>query len=158
MLRCRLINLFYTILPLKIWRYFLIRGHIERCPFCQAELASREAAKSLMTTENEVSLDASLWPQVKAGLVSARSDRARETRLSAQKRWRWAAGAAGLLIVGLASFWLLRGYRIQDMANGGKVPDRFRINYINVEDKPAHAYLYQPSESDLIIVWVQKSP
>jgi anti-sigma factor RsiW len=158
MLRCRLIDLFYTILPLKIWRDFLIRGHTERCPYCQAELASREAAESLMMTESKVSLGASLWPQVKAGLVSFKDDRAQAKPLLAQKRWRWAAAAAGLFVAGLASFWLLKGYQTQDTANGGKAPDRFSINYINVEDKPAQAYLYQPSESDLIIIWVQKSP
>jgi len=158
MLRCRFIDLFYTILPLKIWRDFLIRSHIERCSYCQAELASREAAGSLLMTENEVSLEASLWPQVKAGLVSFKDDRAQAVPLLAQKRWRWAAATAGLFIAGLASFWLLKGYRTEDMANGGKSPDRFRINYIKIEDKPAQAYLYQPGESDLIIIWVQKSP
>jgi len=158
MLRCRLIDLFYSILPLKIWRDFLIRGHIEQCPFCQAKLTSREAARSLMMTEDHVSLEDSLWPQVQAGVVSSKGGRARENRLLSQKRWRWAAAAAGLFIAGLASFWLLKGYRTEDMANGGKSPDRFRINYIKIEDKPAQAYLYQPGESDLIIIWVQKSP
>ncbi len=158
MLRCKFIDLFYAALPLKIWRDFLIRGHIERCPSCQAELASREAAKSLMITENEVSLEASLWPQVKAAVVRFEDERALEKPLSAQKRWRWAAAAAGLFVVGLASFWLLKDFRSEDMVNGGKAAERFKINYINVEDKPARAYLYQPSESDLIIIWVQKSP
>ncbi len=34
--------------------------------------------------------------------------------------------------------------------------ERFRINYLRVENKPVQAYLYRPGESDLIIVWVQK--
>jgi hypothetical protein len=158
MLRCQIIDFLYAILPLKITRDFLLRRHIEKCPFCQAKLAGREAAKSLMLTENDISVQPSLWPQVKARLMTPKEDRLKEKQLRGQKRWRWAAAAAGLLIVGVTSFWLFKDFRPEKMRTGKEAAERFRINYIRVEDQPAQAYLYQPSESDLIIIWIQKSP
>ncbi len=89
--------------------------------------------------------------------MSRADARPKEKTLLGQKRWGWAAAAAGLFIIGLAAFWLLRDYGLNNMRAREETSERFRINYLNVEDKPAQAYLYQPSESNLIIVWVQKS-
>jgi hypothetical protein len=152
-----MIDFLYVNLPLKMWRGFLLRRHIERCAFCQAKLAGREAVKSLMVSENNLGPRPSLWPRVKTRLVSLEEDRPKGTALSGQKRWRWVAAAVALLIVGLANFWLLKDFRPEKMGAGEEVSSRFRINYLKVEDKPAQAYLYQPSESDLIIIWVEKS-
>jgi hypothetical protein len=156
MFRCQITNFFYTVWPQKVWRDYLIRRHIERCPSCQAKLASRGEAESLLMNENRISPQPSLWPRVKPGLVRIEGGLERKTQFSGRRRWRWAAVAAGFLIVGLSSFWVLRDYKPDKI-----VPDReaetFRINYLKVENKPAQAYLYQPLESNLIIVWVQKS-
>jgi hypothetical protein len=156
MCRCQITNFFYTVWPQKVWRDYLIRRHIERCPLCQAKLASREEAESLLINENKISPRPSVWPRVKLGLVRIEGALERTTHFSGRRRWRWAAVAAGLLIVGLSSFWVLRDYK-PDKIVTGRDPETFRINYLKVENKPAQAYLYQPLESNLIIVWVQKS-
>ena len=39
--------------------------------------------------------------------------------------------------------------------NEGKL--HFRINYIRIENKPAQAYIFQPQDSHMIIVWAQKN-
>jgi hypothetical protein len=157
MLPCKMVDFLYAVLPLKMWRGFLLRRHIERCPFCREKLAGREAVKSLMVTDDNLGPRPSFWPQVKTRLVSLEEDRLKGKPLLGQKRWRWAAQAAALLIIGLASFLLLKDFRPEKMGTGQEASSRFRINYLKVEDKPAQAYLYQPSESNLIIIWVGKS-
>jgi hypothetical protein len=156
MFRCQMTNFFYAVWPQKVWRDYLIRRHAESCPSCQAKLASRDEAESLLINENKLSPQPSLWPRVKLGLVRIEGGLERTTQFSGRRRWRWAAVAAGLLIVGLSSFWVLRDYK-PDKIMTGREAETFRINYLKVENKPAQAYLYQPLESNLIIVWVQKS-
>ena len=157
MLRCRMIDFLYVILPLKMWRGFLLRRHVERCAFCQTKLAGREAVKSLLVAKNNLGPWPSLWPQVKTMLVSLEEERPEGTPLLGQERRLRVAAAVALFIVGLASFWLLKDFRPEKRGTGEEIASRFRINYLKVEDKPAQAYLYQPSESNLIIIWVEKS-
>jgi|GEM_PF-281550 len=163
---CKIINFFYACIPLRVLRDVAIRCHGERCPLCQDRLASQEEARSLLVQEAEVSLARPLWPRIRVSLAGEVWKREEDTgRITVKDKaklglgtslWRWVVGAAAFLLVGLASFWLIRGFTpgsglpVQDQA------ERFRINYLRVENKPGQAYLYRPGESNLIIVWVQK--
>jgi hypothetical protein len=149
-------SFFYTIWPQKVWRDYLIRRHIERCPSCQAKLASRAEAESLLMNEKNISPEPSLWPRVKPSLVRIDEGLERRTQSLGRRRRHWAAVAAGFLIVSMSSFWLLKDYK-PDKIMTDRVAETFRINYLKVENKPAQAYLYQPLESNLIIIWVHKS-
>ena len=152
-----MVNFFFGFLPLKSWRGFLLRRHIERCPSCQARLTSREEARSLLVQEDGLTPRQRLWHEIEAGLETRPKIKEREAQLLGQKRWRWAAVAVGLFIVGLTSFWLFKGYKQEKTMTGEEASERFRINYLKVENKPAQAYLYQPCESNMIIIWVEKS-
>jgi hypothetical protein len=157
MFRCHLVSFFYAVLPLKMWRAYLIRRHIENCPFCQARLASRDEAAPLLMLESDIGPQPSLWPRVKAGLVSPAEGRERERWPWARMQWRWAAAAAGILIVGLSSFLVLKDYKPAPGMTGNGASETFRINYLKVEDKPAQAYLYRPHGSNLVIIWAEKT-
>lgn len=157
MFRCKMVNFFFGLLPLKIWRGFLVRRHIESCPSCQARLTSREEVRSLLVEKDGLTSAQQLWHGIEAGLETRPETKEREARLLGWKRWRWAAVAAGLFIVGLTSFWLFKGYQQEITMSGGEASERFRINYLRVDNKPAQAYLYQPRESNMIIIWVEKS-
>jgi hypothetical protein len=156
MFRCHLFNFFYAVLPLKMWRDYLIRRHLEACPSCQARLASREEAAPLLMAESDIGPQPSLWPRVKDGLAVPRVSGAGERRAQGEMRWRWAAAGAGILIVGLSSFLVLKDYKPGPGAAGNGASETFRINYLKVEDKPAQAYLYRPRGSNLVIIWAEK--
>jgi len=32
----------------------------------------------------------------------------------------------------------------------------FQINYLKIENEPAQAFIFQPKDSDLIIIWAEK--
>lgn len=163
---CKIINFFYACAPLKILRDMLIRRHGERCSLCQDRLASQEEAVSLLVQEAAVSPARPAWPEIKLRLAGEVLRREADTgRIAVKEKdelglgtglWRWVIGAAAFLLVGLASFWLWRGFTPGSGLPPQDQAKRFRINYLRVENKPGQAYLYQPGESDLIIIWVQK--
>ena len=127
---------------------------MERCERCQARLVSRSEAEALLVKPGDAEAADRLWRaiEVRAG----HAVRVREKRAT-WLGWEWAAGAAALLLVAAASFWLLRG-----VENGGVRPgdvrpaSGFEIDYVNVGGAPAQAFVYQPQGSDTVFVWAGK--
>lgn len=153
MFRCKIINLFFIIFPIKVWQDFLIGHHIQKCPACQSHLASLEETKPFLVQESEIENLESLWPAIKSGL----SEGKRKERLFFRPRLKWAAGVAGLLIAILAGIWLYSVFSPEKISPKQPLINRFQINYIRVEKKPARAFLYSLPESKMVIVWAEKN-
>ncbi len=152
MFRCRMVNFLFSIFPFKIWQNFLLQKHIQNCPACQENLASLEETKSLLIQEEEVGGLERLWPKVKLQLTKEK----RKERLFRLPRWGWAVGAAFLLIAIVLGIWFYQ------LAPPGKTPEEditspFQIKYIRIYDKPARTYLFQPQDSNMIIIWAEKN-
>jgi hypothetical protein len=146
-----MVNFLFSIFPFKIWQDFLLQKHIQNCPACQENLASLEEAKSLIIQEGEVEGLEGLWPKVKVQLTKDK----RKERLFRLPSWGWNIGAACLLIVVLLSIWFYQ------LAPPGKAPEKditspFQIKYIRIYGQPARTYLFQPQDSNMIIVWAEK--
>jgi len=144
--------------PLRPFRDLLIRTHVEKCARCQARLASRSEAEALFVKPADLGTTEELGRKF---ALRAGKERPGAAAKSAPfpRRWEWAAGAAALLLTAAASFWLLRGLGPEGRGPGFVEPaDRFEINHISVGGAPAQAYVYRPQDSDMIIVWAEKSP
>jgi hypothetical protein len=157
MASCKTANALYRLVPVGIIRRVLIHAHMEHCPHCQARLISRsEAAGLFVRPENAGGTD-ELWRR-----LAARSEVESPGGLRPlQSRPRWAvfAAASVLLVFAAASFWLMRGVRTAETRAALAPPTAtFEIDYVRVGGAPAQAYVYQPRESDMIIVWVEKNP
>lgn len=153
MFRCKVINFFFIIFPLKIWQDFLLRHHIQKCVVCQNKMTSLDETKPLLIQESEIENLEDLWPAVKAGL----SEGKRKERLFFRPRLGWAAGAVGFLVALVAGIWLFSIFTTDRGPSKEILIERFQINYIRVENKPAKAYLYSLHESKMIIVWAEKN-
>ncbi|NIM90477.1 MAG: hypothetical protein GTO17_05960 [Candidatus Aminicenantes bacterium] len=151
MFRCRMVNFLFSIFPLKIWQDFLLRKHIQDCSCCQENLASLEEAKSLLIQEGEVGDLEGLWPKVKVQLA----EEERKEKYFRLPRWGWAVGAAGLLVAIILGVWLFWSARLGKPSEEPGSP--FQIKYIRVHDKPARAYLFQPQDSNMIIIWAEEN-
>ena len=152
MLHCRMINFLFSIFPLKTWQDFLLRKHIQNCPACQENLASLEETKSLLIQECEAEGLEALWPKVKVQLTKEKG----KERLSRLPRWGWAVGAACLLVAIFLSIWFYQ------LVPSGKAPEQditspLQIKYIRIYDQPARTYLFQPQDSNMIIIWAEKN-
>jgi anti-sigma factor RsiW len=160
MSRCKTVELFYALVPLKPWRGFLIRSHIENCPHCQADLALREAVESLLVRETAVDIGRPLWAEVESVLVedsAAERMKDRAVQLPVMRRWGWAVATAFLIVL-VTSFWLLKDFRPEGASPTAAVSARFELEYVRVGGQPASAVVYQPQGSDIIIIWAGKNP
>jgi hypothetical protein len=156
MASCKIVDILYSVIPSRLFRDFLIRRHMDKCPHCQARLVSRSEAEALFVKPDDAGAVEALWIKIErqtGRVVSVAEEK------TAGLLWEWAAGTAALLVVAVASFWLLRGIQTQAVrADYARPADRFEINYVNVGGAPAQAFVYQPQGSDMIIVWAERNP
>ncbi len=151
MIRCNLINLLFRVLPFRAFQGFLIKHHFEKCPNCQNSLVKAEDARLFLEKEEKGREMIKLWPGISEKLCE---DNGEKIRISFFPKWRWAMSAAGLTIFIFTGFLYLN--RPDSLTASEQ--DQFQINYIKVEEQPAGTYVYEPQDSELIIVWAEILP
>mgnify|MGYP001079677661 FL=1 len=155
---CRIADRLYAAVPLRPFRDWLIRAHMERCPACQERLLSREEARGLLVSKEALGAPGDLWRRIAAGEAS-RTAAAEARPARGVPAWRWASAAAMAAVVALTGFWLLRqtgrpGFELAAVAP----TDRFEIAYVNVGGAPAQTFVYQPQGTDTVLVWATRNP
>jgi hypothetical protein len=158
MFRCRIANTLYALIPAKRWRGLLVRIHLDDCPRCGGALADKALIRTLLVQPAEARPGRPLWAGIERALKETRDEtpKKRET-VPESRRWRWAAAAAGAVLVILAGYWAWKGHGRSGQSVASLSPARFELEYVRVGGQPADAYVYQPQGSDIIIVWVGKS-
>ncbi len=152
MFRCKLIDFLFTVLPIKRWQGFLIRRHIQKCPACLSRLAGVEDVKPLFIQESELEGLESMWPSVKAGIDEGKE----EVRVPLWQRWKWVYASAFLFIAVALSIWFFSHISPGKGPSEEPLAGQFRIDYIEIENEPAQAYIYHPKDSNTYFVWVEK--
>ncbi|MEW5900092.1 MAG: hypothetical protein AB1715_01375 [Acidobacteriota bacterium] len=157
---CKIVNFFSGLIPLKLWRVFFLRVHVDGCPGCQAELASREEVQSLLARAEGMSEWPSLWPRV-AGALAGEAAKNGQTPPGSQqlsrRKWQWALGIVMLFAAAVVAFWLLRGIQKSRVKPLGPLEaTRFELRYVKIGGEPADAFVYQPHDSDMVIIWAGK--
>ena len=151
MLKCRLIDLLFTLFPIKRWQGFLIRRHIQKCPACLGKLVEAEDVKPLLIREGEIENLKDLWPGLKARL----SERKKEARIP-PRRWRWVYASAFLAVVLTGLVWLSIIFFPGRSPSEDPLKGQFQISFIEIENEPAQAYVFRPQDSNTYFVWVEK--
>lgn len=157
MASCRRIEFLYRAIPLRLWRGWLVRRHIETCPACQARMASREEVRRFMARPEGYRDVSGMWARLEQELVRAK-DRTETGFPPARARWQFALGLLAFCAAVGITFWLLG-----DVRSAGPGPrisgasERFTLDYVRVGGEPAQAFVYQPSGSKMVFVWAEKS-
>ena len=155
MWRCRMVEGLFRFLPFSAWQDWLIRRHVLGCPQCSAKLAALDEVRALLVQEQELGVGADLWPVEKSRLRTGLQPKtAASTGGVFHSIGRWAAIAVGLTVAAATSLWLYRGNRGVETTDRS---EKMRIDYIRIEDRPARAYVYQPQDMDMTLVWVEKN-
>ena len=118
-----------------------------------SRVASRDEVMALIVQQDEVEDFRDIWPAIKSGIVEAEPER--KAAFSLRRRWTFAA--ACFIVVCLAAIFVFN-FLLKDRAHWdqqGEAP--FQINSIRVGDDPATPFVYQPKDSDMILVWAEKS-
>jgi hypothetical protein len=155
---CRTVERLYAALPLRPFRDWLIRAHMDRCPRCQERLLSREEARSLLVRPGQTGDAAALWRRISE--EAGRPAPAPKAKGSGGRlAWQWAAASAMAAVVALTGFWLLRETGGPGFDARAVTPaERFEIAYVKVGGAPAQTFVYQPRGTDTVFVWAQKTP
>lgn len=152
MSRCKIFNFLFILLPFKYWQDFLIRHHIQECPLCQEKMVNAEEVKSLLIQEDEGKNLEGLWPALKMQL---RMQEKKEKSIP-QRRVRWAYFVSALFAVVAVGILLYFTFILEKGPPEESEFERFQINYIKVENRPARAFLFRPRDSKMTIVWAEK--
>jgi hypothetical protein len=148
MWRCKTVDALITILPLKKWQDLLIRRHSLKCPVCLGKLADKDEIRSVLITQSEIPVPKDLWPE----FVSLRNQSLKPVEQPHRKAWNWGYAAAGALIVLVAVFWNLRIHQPLEPELSGD----FQIKSIEVDGRPAQAYLFKTEDPHIYFVWAEK--
>jgi hypothetical protein len=116
-------------------------------------MASQEEVRELIFQESDVEDYRDLWPAIKVRITEI--EPVKKSPYSFMRRWAFgAAGVAVVVLLGFLFFITLsrNGVLLEPEGETG-----FQINSIRVGDEPATPFLYQPKDSDMILVWAEKS-
>jgi anti-sigma factor RsiW len=150
----------FRMIPVRTWRERLGR-HIDRCPACQARLASREDARRVLFRSGDAGRMDGFWASVREKIAAV-------TRLPAQAAagrgepalrrgaWRWATAALGLSAAALLTVGLVR-YFAAGSGTSGRGPEKgFEIHYARIAGEPAETIIIRPPDEGTVIVWVER--
>ncbi|MBE0460061.1 MAG: hypothetical protein IBX60_00235 [Candidatus Aminicenantes bacterium] len=116
-------------------------------------MASIEEVKPFLIEESEAGSIEGVWPEIKKKLNQEKRKKPR----SLWFRLKWAFGIASFLIAAAAGIWFYRTLALDKTYLKENLVERFQINYIRIENKPARAFLFQPHDSEMIVVWAEKN-
>ncbi len=147
---CRIVDRLIRIFPFKAGQDFFIRHHVSGCTTCSEMLAAKEEVRAVMIQEQDLLGVEDFWPEVK-----------RQRHMSPKNHflpqvhfWKWISVATALIVMLLTSLWLYRGFRGEGEVNPHP---KLWIDYVKIEEKPAHAYIFKPQGADMTLVWVEKN-
>jgi len=158
-----LIEFIYRIFPFRSWKGWLLRHHMEGCPGCRKRLVSREEARLLLVQADEVGDLNRLWPSIKErlGEKAKKDEKNLSSKPAMAKMWRLAAAAVAILLIAAGvNFWLLRKPRPDTPLQGGPISaetEQVQIHYVKIDNEPAQTFIFQPRDSNIIIVWAGKN-
>ena len=155
MIRCKLFNFLFRVLPFRAFQGILIKHHFEKCPNCMNSLVKAEDARLFLEEEEKAREMVNLWPGISEKLCEVSGEK---VRTSFFPKWRWALSAAGLTIFIFTGFLYLNRPGSLAVASEQGLDQQFQINYIKVEEKPAGAYVCEPPDAEMITVWAEILP
>lgn len=149
MWRCRMVDVFFKLLPAKKWQDFLIRNHILNCSACLGKLADKEEARSILIAESEIPAVKDMWP----GFVSCLNQGIGPRERPIRKAWNWGYVAAGAIVTLTAVIWSLRAPPSVSHA----LSENFKITSIEVDGRPAQAFLFKTEDPNTYFVWAERN-
>jgi len=152
---CKWVRFAYRVLPLPVWRAFLLDRHIDGCPSCQSVALGAAAMRSLGVTPADLPAEPPLSPW------AVRRERSRARMLCSS--WSYAIGVflvAAMLWVAVA---ILRIVPRETLAQGNVAvlemedePNVFAVLDAKIGNEPARPMVFKPGPAGMTIVWFEK--
>lgn len=157
-------DLSWRIIPIAGFRAWLLKIHLDRCQYCQQELASQEEGCSALAVEG-ISFPRHLLSGLKSQEESLLSDSKRSSEpvpKGINRLVRVYAGIAALIIgVLLFSFAWYLGFQAEndsiysDNNYRNKIISKLQVEYIRANGQPADTFIYRAEDPAMVIIWVE---
>lgn len=155
---CRFYRLIFAVIPFYFFKDWLLRHHLEICPFCQQETASDEEINQLFKQElAQMDLIISFWPKIKLYLPQLEpKERVKISFKKPRLKTRWALiTALSSLLVLLASFLIFQSLKEKPSTAKTFLPESFQILRFEIQAQPSAPIIYKPYGSNLIFIWAE---
>jgi hypothetical protein len=116
-------------------------------------LISREIVQGITIQESQCGDTDTLWDGFEKKVREVKSNKQNVF----SPRWSLAYGIALVLVLSAATIWFVLSPQFRKTQIEENLNRHFQINYITIENAPAQAYIFQPQDSHMIIVWAQKN-
>lgn len=145
---CRMVDVLFKLLPSKKWQDFLIRYHILNCSACLGKLADKDEIRSILIAESDIPAVKDMWP----GFVSRLNIGINHHERPIRRMWNWGYVAAGAIMILTAAIWSLR----TPPSVSHVLSENFKIKSIEVDGRPAQAFLFKTEDPNTYFVWAEK--
>ena len=152
---CKILDFLFKAVPLRPWQAFLVRSHMERCPSCQSLLAGREEIRRVLVRTADVQDLGPLWSKVRSGIAAPDVPHRSPTEGKALGSPLFAAAAAIVLAVVLG-VWFFRGFTVENAPPIVPAEQKFEVDYVRVDGRPADSYIVRSLEPKMTLVWAGK--
>ncbi len=147
---CQRIKILFKLIPIKSLQYSLIQNHILKCDACQNDLADIDEARSATIPKDELKEVKNLWPQVLKDLKHTKQRK----KVILHPAWRWALGSAAALALTMSIIFIMT--RSNEKGHLNDIAVKLTIDYINLNEEPAQAIIFQTQDNSKTFVWVEK--
>ena len=147
---CQRIKILFKLIPLRSLQYSILQNHILKCEACLKDLAEIGEARSATIPKTPVEEAKDHWTQVLKDLEHTRQRK----KVILRPAWRWALSSAAALVLTMILIFVMtrspeKGY-LEDTAV------KLTIDYINLDEEPAQAIIFQTQDDSKTFVWVEK--
>lgn len=154
---CRIVDVINRLPVIRPWTGRIVERHLEKCRTCAALVLSRDEAKPLLVD----AVRAGRPGRIRLDAAPAPPEGALRRMGRKEGRFAWfpaLSGAAAVLVLVISGFWLL--HRISPLKENELLAaeDVFRISYIEIGGEPANSFVFQPRDTDMVIVWADRRP
>jgi hypothetical protein len=136
------------LLPFRSGLSARLRRHLERCPECQGLMASVSEAGGATVGQDKLGQVADFWPRFVLSLER------QQPRKAIGVRWSWAIGLAGILALAIIGLYLFVPSPSRPVLSSGV---KLRVNYVQMYEEPAQAFIFQTQDANSTFVWVEKT-
>jgi anti-sigma-K factor RskA len=146
---CSAIKFIFNLFPIKRLQYFLLQRHLLRCSECKSSLIDKEEARAVTYQKENIRIREDFWQKFDQRLKADE----KEKKVSLLPGWKWAIGTTAFFALAVVLYFAFTPLLLRKKTN---LAAKLQINYINLYEEPAQAFIFQTQDAKRTFIWVEK--
>lgn len=148
--KCQTNKILFKLIPLKSLQYSILQNHILKCDACLKDIVGIDEAQAITVPKDRLEHVTDLWPRFLKDLEQQRQRK----KSTLRPTWRWALGAAAAMVLTISLIFVISRSPEKGYINDTAV--KLTIDYINLYEEPAQAFIFQTQDASKTFIWVEK--